>query len=254
MPNIDDATVTLATRLGATAAVATVVARETLSSSLVEVTLAVDPRLGGAPGSDVMVDVGRGRTLRRRYSVRRVDPDASTITLWVGVDHEGPGVDWVRAVAPGDEVVAIGPRGKIALDATATWHLFCGDLSALAALSRMVEALAPGQRALVALEVDEMDDARSPAPPEGVGLRLVVSERAGRAPSDPEGLSRALATLELPPGPGHAYLFGEFHVVRALRASLSDRGLDESAMSHKAYWRAGRANADHGEPDKSEPA
>ena len=254
MPSIDDATLTLAGRLRATAAVATVVAREPLSDALVEVTLATDPRLVGAPGSDVMVDVGKGRTLRRRYSVRRADPEASTLTLWVGVDHEGPGVDWVREVVPGDEVVTIGPRGKIALDPAASWHLFCGDLSALAAFSRMVEALGPGRDALVALEVDALEDAPSPAPPAGVGLRLVLAERSGRAPTDPEGLTRALATVELPPGPGHAYLFGEFHVVRALRALLADRGLDEAAISHKAYWRAGRANADHGEPDKSEPA
>ena len=254
MASIDHATLSLAERLHATAAIATVVAIETLSTSLVEVTLRVDPHLVGAPGSDVMVDVGRGRTLRRRYSVRRADPSASTLTLWVGVDHEGPGVAWVRDVAPGDEVVAIGPRGKITLDPAASWNLFCGDLSALGAFSRMVEAIEPGRRALVALEVDALDDARSPAPPEGVDLRLVLAERAGRAPSDPAGLTRALATLELPPGPGHAFLFGEFHVVRALRALLADRGLAETAISHKAYWRAGRANADHGEPDKSEPA
>ncbi len=254
MASIDDATRALAERLHATAALATVVSTETLSSSLVEVTLEVDPRLAGAPGHDVMVDVGRGRTLRRRYSVRRADPEASTLTLWVGVDHEGPGVDWVREVTPGDRVVAIGPRGQITLDPAASWHLFCGDLSALAVFSRMVEALEPGREALLALEVDALDDARAPSPPPGVGLRVVFTERAGRAASDPEGLSRALATLELPAAPGHAYLFGEFHVVRALRALLAERGLAEPAISHKAYWRSGRANADHGEPDKSEPA
>ncbi len=254
MPSIDDATLTLAGRLHATAAVATVVATATLSTSLVEVTLAVDHRLAGAPGNDVMVDVGRGRTLRRRYSVRRADPEASTLTLWVGVDHEGPGVDWAREVARGDQVVVIGPRGKITLDPVASWHLFCGDLSALAVFSRMIEALEPGRAALVALEVDALDDARAPSPATGVALRLALAERAGRASSDPEGLTRALATLELPDGPGHAYLFGEFHVMRALRAHLLDRGLDDSSISHKAYWRAGRANADHGEPDKSEPA
>lgn len=254
MASIDDATRALAQRLNATAAVATVVSTEILSSSLVEVTLEVDPRLAGAPGNDVMVDVGRGRTLRRRYSVRRADPEASTLSVWVGVDHEGPGVDWVREVTPGDEVVAIGPRGQITLDPVASWHLFCGDLSALSAFSRMVEALEPGREAFLALEVDALDDARAPAPPAGVGLRCVLAERAGRAASDPAGLTRALATLELPAGPGHAYLFGEFHVVRALRAHLADRGLSEPAISHKAYWRSGRANADHGEPDKSEPA
>lgn len=251
MPTPDDATIALAERLGATAGVARVTGVAPLSPSLVAVELAADPGLVGPPGADVMVSVVEGRPVRRRYSVRAADAAAGTLTLWVGVDHEGPGVDWARGVAPGDEALVIGPRGKITVAPGADWHLFCGDLSSLAAIYRMVESLPDGATALVAVELDALEDARAPLVAGAAALRLVVVERDGRAPSDPEGLLSALATLELPAGTGHAYLFGEFHVVRALRAALADRGLGPEAVSHKAYWRAGRANADHGEPDKS---
>jgi NADPH-dependent ferric siderophore reductase len=50
---------------------------------------------------------------------------------------------------------------------------------------------------------------------------------------------------------GHAYLFGEFHVMRAMQAALADRGFGPEQISHKPYWRAGISNQDHGEPDKT---
>ena len=54
--------------------------------------------------------------------------------------------------------------------------------------------------------------------------------------------------MELLPGRGQAYLFGEARVVLALREVLAARGLPADQMSPKAYWGRGRANAGHGEP------
>ena len=54
--------------------------------------------------------------------------------------------------------------------------------------------------------------------------------------------------MELLPGRGQAYLFGEAKVVLALREVLTARGLPADQMSPKAYWGRGRANAGHGEP------
>ena len=62
---------------------------------------------------------------------------------------------------------------------------------------------------------------------------------------------RGLAAFALPPDEGHAYLFGEFNAMKAVRTALLDRGLSKEQISLKAFWRAGSANADHGEPDKS---
>ncbi len=40
--------------------------------------------------------------------------------------------------------------------------------------------------------------------------------------------------------------------MKAVQLALLDRGLDDSEISVKPFWRVGRNNADHGEPDKSE--
>jgi NADPH-dependent ferric siderophore reductase len=56
--------------------------------------------------------------------------------------------------------------------------------------------------------------------------------------------------VELPAGSGHAYLAGELGVVAAMRRTLVERGLTPEQISAKPYWRAGRANAAHGEPER----
>jgi NADPH-dependent ferric siderophore reductase len=61
-----------------------------------------------------------------------------------------------------------------------------------------------------------------------------------------------LSAFALPPGVGHAYLFGEFSVIRVLREALVDRGIADEQISTKAYWRTGRRNGANGEPEKDE--
>ena len=240
----------LAERLGARADVCQVVANRPISTSLREIVLHGDVRLAGVPGQDVMVRVpGGDHHVRRRYSVRRVDRDAHRFTLWISVDHDGPGSVWAREVEPGSFVDVVGPRGKITLR-EADWHLFVGDVTGIAAFYRLAESIEVPGRALFVIEVDHDDDALTAPFDEGLGVTGVFVDRRDRGRDDPAGLLSGLAALSLPDGEGRAYLAGEFHVVRAVRAALSERGLGDDAVKHKAYFRLGRANAEHGEPDK----
>ncbi len=91
-------------------------------------------------------------------------------------------------------------------------------------------------------ESDEQDLAAVAA------IRISWLHRLGAPAGDPSALAAETAEIELPPGRGHAYLFGEAKVVLRLREVLAARGLGEDQMSPKAYWGRGRANASHGEP------
>ena len=249
----DDSSVQLAKRLGAVATLCEVVAIQSLSTSVREVVLRNNAAsLAGVPGNDVMLRFAdeHGRQVRRRYSVRELDEENDTFTLYVTVDHEGPGTLWVKGAKAGDLVDVIGPRGKIPLATDATWHLFVGDASGFAAFFRMAQSIAVPGRATFMVEIDTADDMLTASFDEGLEVSAVFVERQGRSPSDPTGLLNALATFELPPGPGHAYLFGEFHVMRVIQSALLDRGMTAAAISHKAFWRAGQSNADNGEPDR----
>jgi NADPH-dependent ferric siderophore reductase len=242
--------------LGAVASLCEVVSTSKLSTSVYEVVLSGNAtKLVGAPGSDVMVRVEdtEGRAVRRRYSVRHVDEASDTFTLWLTVDHEGPGATWVKATTSGDVVDVIGPRGKIPLNHQADWHLFIGDASGFAAFYRMAQSIELPGRAIFIVEIDEADDALSAEFDEGLGVTGIFVDRQGRSTSDASGLLSGLAAFALPPNLGHAYLFGEFHVMRVIEKALLDRGLAPEQISHKAFWRSGRSNADHGEPEKSEP-
>ena len=81
-----------------------------------------------------------------------------------------------------------------------------------------------------------------------VSLAAPGSLSASWALSLASALAAEAAEIELPPGRGHAYLFGEAMVVSRLREILAGRGLGQDQMSPKAYWGRGRANAGHGEP------
>lgn len=250
----DATSIQLAKRLGAHAQVAEVVSSSRLSTSIFAIELRGNAAaLAGIPGNDVMIRLAdaHGRLVSRRYSVRSVDAANDTLTLWVTVDHEGPGSTWVQEATPGDVIDVIGPRGKIPLDPAADWHLFLGDASALAASYRMAESIDVPGRAIFIIEIDAADDALGAAFDEGLGATGIFVDRKGRALNDPAGLFSGLAAFELPSGVGHAYLFGEFHVVRALQAAVLDRGIDPEHISHKPFWRVGTSNAEHGEPDKS---
>jgi NADPH-dependent ferric siderophore reductase len=75
--------------------------------------------------------------------------------------------------------------------------------------------------------------------------------RDGAPGGEAARLLDALAGIELPPGPGHAYIGGEHAVVSALRDVLVERSMPEDAINAKSYWRLGRQNAANGEPERA---
>src|SRR5229473_2318486 len=110
------------------------------------------PQLDGfgyLPGQDVMLLVAAegNRPVRRRYTIRQLDVAERLLTLDIVLHGDGPGERWVRSARSGDKIEGIGPRGKITTSATADWHLFIGDESALPAAFAMTGALPPGRPA-----------------------------------------------------------------------------------------------------------
>lgn len=203
------------------------------------------------PGQDLMllVAVDGRRPVRRRYTIRRLDPGTDTMTVDVVLHGAGPGEQWIRSARAGSTVEGIAPRGKVFTSPEADWHLFVGDESALPATAAMVESLPAPAAATVLLEIPDRADAQ---PIETAAtLHAQWLPRDGRTAGEPAALLHAVRDVELPPGRGHAYVMGEAKVVLALRELLAERGLEPEQVSPKAYWGRGRANASHGEPAKN---
>jgi len=203
-----------------------------------------------APGQDVMLLVAAQdrKPVRRRYTIRFLDPARRLLTIDVVLHGDGPGERWVRSARPGDRIEGIGPRGKIFPSPEADWHLFMGDEAALPAILAMTESLPGDAEATLVLEVPEGADEQEFSA--AARTRVSWLHRLARKAGDPvASLLVAEATdVELAPGRGHAYLLGEASVVLALRERLASRGLPQDQISPKAYWGRGRANAGHGEP------
>jgi NADPH-dependent ferric siderophore reductase len=204
------------------------------------------------PGQDFMLTVPAGAaSFRRRYTIRSFDQAAPTVDIDVVMHGDGPAAAWAASAQPGSHIEAIGPRGKVIVDEAAEWHLFAGDDSAVPASLAMAESLSNPDRALVVLEVDGVDDQQQSHTADGGDVPVHWLHRAGADPSSSGNLVAALETIDLPSGAGHAYLAGELGVVAAMRSALLARGMTPEQISAKPYWRAGRANAAHGEPERA---
>ncbi len=209
------------------------------------------------PGQDMAIAVPTddGSVVRRRYTLRALDRQSGVLDVDFVMHGDGPAARWAASVAPGAVVDVIAPRGKIFVDDEASWHLFAGDDSAIPVTAVMVGALAPGAKASVVLEVGSAEDEHRLSAPPGVELdvRWLHRSPAGAEPSESDLLAEALADVELgDPDAGHAYLAGEFSAVHAMRKTLAERGLPKMAISPKPYWRLGRRNLPHGEPDRED--
>jgi NADPH-dependent ferric siderophore reductase len=200
------------------------------------------------PGQDVMLLVAAEghKPVRRRYTIRYLDLRQRLLTMDVVRHGEGPGERWVRSARPGDRIEGLGPRGKIFASPEADWHLFMGDESAMPAILAMAESLPGDSVATLVVEVPEEADEQDYSA--AARTRVSFLHRLGRPAGDPALLTAEAGAVELPPGRGHAYLFGEARVVLAMREVLAARGMTEDQLSPKAYWGRGRANAGHGEP------
>lgn len=229
-----------------------VVSNDQLSLSMQRITLTA-PELAGfaySPGQDVMLLVAAEgkRPVRRRYTIRSLDPENLLLTLNIVRHGQGPGEQWLRSARPGDTIEGIGPRGKISASPSADWHIFMGDESAMPAILAMTESLPERAEATVIIEVPDPADEQELIA--AAHIRATWLHRLGGTPGDPALLSAEAAEVELPSGAGHLYLFGEASVVLRLREVLATRGVVADQISPKAYWGRGRANSGHGEPAK----
>lgn len=200
------------------------------------------------PGQDLALAVVRddSSVIRRRYTIRRIDPERRVVDLEFVMHGDGPGIRWARAAHPGLAIEAIGPRGKIGLDPRATWHLFAGDATAGPGVFAMMETLPNGVRAGAYLMVADPTERQRFDPADST---RTVSWRYENGGNGLDGLVAAVSAAGSSPDGGRAYLAGEVALVKALKAALHDRGWPQDQVCAKAYWNRGRANAGHGEPE-----
>ncbi|MGH8889110.1 MAG: siderophore-interacting protein [Acidothermaceae bacterium] len=219
----------------------TVRAVTNLNARMRRVTVGSDSLAGFAPwpGQDVVLHLtsADGAGVRRRYTVRSLDPGAHTFDVDFVRHGHGPGAIWAENARPGDEVEIFGPRGKVPVS-DAAWQLFAGDESALPAIAEIVQALPSRTTVTALIEVTDSDDEQPLKTAAALDVRWI--HRAPAAAGTSDALDRAVEQVAVPDDGRHVYLFGESRAVRRLRDLVSARGVPPVEISAKGYWNLGR--------------
>jgi NADPH-dependent ferric siderophore reductase/DNA-binding PadR family transcriptional regulator len=179
------------------------------------------------------------KPLMRDYTPRSFDTAAQTLAIDFAVHAAGPATDWAIRAEPGDAIEIGGPRGSSVIAPVFDWWLLIGDETALPAIGRRVEEMAPGTRVMtVAAVIDAADEQRFPT-------RTQLNARWVHRPEsdvgDPAPLLAAVRTIDLPPGQGFVWIAAEAAVAKALKQHfLEERGHPGAHLKAAGYWTAGQ--------------
>ncbi|HEX5204741.1 MAG TPA: siderophore-interacting protein [Actinoplanes sp.] len=173
----------------------------------------------------------------RTYTVRKWLPEVPEMWLdFVVHGDEGIAGPWAARARPGDPFLFMGPSGAYAPGADAAWHLLAGDESALPAIGAALERMPAGATVRAFIEVsgpDEEQKLETHADAEIVWLHR-GSSRPGSL------LGPAVRDCAFPEGRVHAFVHGEAHLVKELRAYLrKECAIPLDQLSISGYWRLG---------------
>ena len=210
---------------------ATVRRREPLSDHLVR--LVLDGLDGfastGVPDEWVGLVVP-GQFQSRYYTVR--DFSGGELTLDVVVHDVGLVTEWATRDCVGDTVTITEPKSSFAPPPGATWLMLVGDLTAMPAMARIVEAT--GHLDLATYVLAEVPDDLAGYLPEGADVTWLSPPSHGQS-----GLAEVVEGIEWPAGEGYFWMAGESAQMRAIRKHLMRVvGLPTSHYDVMGYWRA----------------
>ncbi|WP_210650757.1 siderophore-interacting protein [Nocardioides sp. SYSU D00065] len=208
---------------------ATVRRREPLSDHLVRLVL------GGLDGfestgvPDEWVGlVVPGQFQSRYYTVRSFDRDE--LTLDVVVHDVGLVTEWAMRDCLGDIVTITEPKASFSPPPDARWLLLVGDLTAMPAMARIVEARPDLPTRVIAEVPDDL-----------AGYLPGTTEVTWLTPPAPgqSALASVVEGIEWPEGEGYFWMAGESAQMRAIRKHLMrEVGLPASHYDVMGYWRA----------------
>lgn len=179
----------------------------------------------------------------RHYTVRKVLDGGRTIVVDLAVHPGGLASDWAVSAQPGHVLGVFNggePRGYHEAPDDSAWQLLVADPTGLPGLGRIVEELAPGTVAHAVVEVPSADDRQELETAGDVTWTWLVTpdgERTGQALTD------AVRALEVPEGPGYAWVACESAASRDVRRHLrAVWGMPRDRHQVVGYWTAGASN------------
>lgn len=231
----------------------TVLARQTVSPSMIRLTLGIGPAAdfpekqeGGYVKLMLPPLPGKAKPTVRTYTIRaqragEIDVDFALHGVENGVS--GPATRWATSVTPGETIEVGGPGPAKPLPEGFDRYLIAGDMTALPAMTVALEALDRGARGHAVIEVQRAEDRVSIDAPEGIEVQWLVNPEPGKAP---HLLVDALRAIGRPAGSTYAWAASEFSAMRLMRAYLREEmSLSAAELYISSYWKSGLDEEDH---------
>ncbi len=180
----------------------------------------------------------------RTYTLRKFHADRNELDVDFAL-HEGPGpaTSWAINATVGDSVGFRGPGKPKLMNANADWYLLAGDMSALPAISALLEILPENCQGHAVLEVVSEDDRQNLSHPAGIDISWLVNPHPTQGNSH---LVDAVRKIEWREGQVSAWVAGESGAVREMRQYFRDeRGIDREFLYASGYWQIGLTEDRH---------
>lgn len=176
------------------------------------------------------------RPVMRSYTVRRWEPQRCELTVDFAVHDGGAAARWALQARPGQVLGLTTASGWHRPPADTAWQLLLADMTALPAVGRIVEELAPGTRVHVLAEVPTPDDEQYVPTSGDVTYTWLHGTGNGLGPS---ALATSARDQPRPEGPGYVWFAGEAGLSREVRRWLRhDLGWPAERYHVIGYWRA----------------
>jgi NADPH-dependent ferric siderophore reductase len=178
---------------------------------------------------------GRDYSPMRDYTPRRFDPTTSELSIDFVLHGDGPASRWAEQAEAGQRIGAGGPRGSVIIANDFDAYVLVGDETALPAIGRWLEEMAPATRVEVLLEIPEAADRQTFQTVAEVNVLWM--ERNGQAADRSQLLEQALQELPVPAGDVFYWIGAESGRTRDMRLWLSEhRGVPKDWLKAKGYW------------------
>jgi NADPH-dependent ferric siderophore reductase len=196
------------------------------------------PILPATQQSDQVTTDNALKPIARDFTPRRYDAVSSTLEIEFALHDSGPATAWAAQARSGHFLGVGGPRGSFIISVDFACHLLIGDETALPAISRRLEELPRGVRAVVVAEIDTVAEQQQFATAAQVDTHWV--HRHGAKPGSVGPLLDTVRALTLPAEDVFIWVACESAVAKALRLHfLNERGFSKERVKAAGYWKRG---------------
>lgn len=182
------------------------------------------------------------RPITRTYSVRRYRQNENELDIdFVLHGYNSPASGWALHAKPGDFLGIAGPGGPDPLISPADWHFIAGDMTALPAISALLEDLPEGSQGHAFIEIKTSRDIQPLVNNTAMSITWLQIESIPARQNDV--LLQAVKNVSPPSGVTSvsAFIAGENHAVISIRDYLRTAyGLSKARLYAVPYWRRGQ--------------